>query len=124
MPALTVTLSLEYDGVVLPNSPITRRLEVPELSAIVQEQADHGDATTFAAVQAGHLDEIRALILTTDQEITLRLDGQSDAGIVLRAGGLLALLDVDIDAGAGASNASLNNNSGATATLRGVAGGT
>ena len=67
---------------------------------------------------------IRDSIITANQQLTFRLDGQSDAGIVLNAGGLIALFNVDIDAGAGSSNASVNNNSGSTATITGIAGGT
>ena len=41
---------------------------------------------------------LQALALVADQALTVRLDGQSDAGIVLSAGGLLLLLDITADA--------------------------
>jgi len=122
--SLKIVLSVEKDGVPVAGFPFVRRLVVDELQEFAYEQANHGDAVTFSAVPADQLGEIQVLVLRSDKLVTLRLDGQSDAGIVVNAGGLVLLVDADVDAGAGASNAKLNNNSGATATIRGLAGGT
>jgi hypothetical protein len=86
-------------------------------------KADNGDGTTFDALPMSQLDTIQVLSIRTDAVATVRLDGQSDAGIVLAAGGAIDLIDVTIDAGAGASNASANAN-GTTPQLRGFGGGT
>lgn len=124
MPTLTVKVDVEIDGTPIAGFPIVRRLTVDEVQSFDYEQAAHGDAVTFAAIPADQLAEIQALLVRTDKPVTLRLDGQADAGVGLNAGGLILLLDVDVDAGAGAANAKVNNNSGATATLRGLAAGT
>ena len=60
------------------------------------------------------------LYLTVD---SVRLDGQSDAGIVLSAGGLLLLLDITADASS-TTNATLDNSSGSTAVVTGLGAGT
>ena len=124
MPQLKVKIEVDYDGITLPGFPVIRRLELDEGQQFEYEKADDGDATTFSALPADQIATIQALILQTDQVVTLRLDGQTDAGIVVNAGGLVLLFDVTIDAGAGASNAKVNNNSGATALLKGITGGT
>ena len=59
---------------------------------------------------------LQALALVADQALTVRLDGQSDAGIVLSAGGLLLLLDITADASS-TTNATLDNSSGSTAVV-------
>lgn len=124
MPALKVTLTVEKDGIKVLEK--IRRLAVDEAQTFQHEQAGHADATTFTAVPADQLAEIQVLVVESDSQVTLRLDGQTDAGIVINAGGLILLFDVDIDAGAGADNAKINHNAAATvlALLSGIAGGT
>lgn len=124
MPTLKFTIQAELDGVSISGFPITKRLTVAETQQFRYEEADDGNTTTFSAVPADQLAEIQALLLQTDQQLTFRLDGQSDAGITLNAAGILLLIDCDIDAGAGSSNLSVNNNSGSTANVTGLAGGT
>lgn len=121
---LEFTLSIKKDGELLPESFIIKRLTVDEIQSFNYEQVAHGDAVTFTALPAGEIATINALILRSDKVVTLRLDGQSDAGIEIKAGGMIILTDVTIDAGAGASNAKLNNNSGGTAILKGFVAGT
>ena len=121
---MKLTIIADIDGVPVSGFPLTKELSLDESQSFSYEEANDGDTTTFSAVPADQLAEIQALIITANQQLTFRLDGQSDAGIVLNAGGLIALFNVDIDAGAGSSNASVNNNSGSTATITGIAGGT
>lgn len=121
MPNIKIRIEVEVDGRALSGFPLTRRLEVDETQAFGYEKSS---AAGYAAIPADQLDVIKALILGTDQTITVRLDGQSDAGIVLNPGGLLIVLDAMIDAGAGASNAKLENTSGNTVNVKGIAGGT
>ena len=123
MPQVKITVLVEVDVRVLGGFPLVRRLEVDESQQFAYEKANDGDAVTFSAMPTDQLAEIQALILQADQAVTLRLDNQSDAGIVVNAGGLVCLVDVDIDAGA-TTNAKVNNNSGVAANLKGVAGGT
>jgi len=124
MPVLKVSLNVELDGQPVLGFPVIRRAVVDEVQQYEYEQAAHGDAVTFSAVPADQIAAIQLLILRPDQQVTLRLDGQTDAGIVLDADSILLILGATIDAGAGSSNAKLNNNSGATAVIRGLAGGT
>jgi len=121
MSTIKITVDVEVDSISLPGYPKIRRLEVDESQQFKYEKTS---GAGFAAIPLDQLDEIQALLLESDQQVTVRLDGQSDAGIVLNAGGLLILLDTDIDAGAGASNASLENTSGSTATIKGIGVGT
>jgi hypothetical protein len=121
MSSIKVTINIELDAITLPGYPVIRRLEVDENQQFKYEKTSGGG---FSALPLDQLGEIQALLLESDQQITLRLDGQSDAGIVLNPGGLIFLMDVDIDAGAGASNASVENASGSTANIKGIGAGT
>lgn len=123
MPNVKVTVSVEIDGQPISGFPVVRRLEVSEVQAFDYIQPNHGDDTTFSGVPADLLDTIRALVVRVDQDMTLRLNGQTDTGIALKSGGLIIVLDGELDAGAGSANASLNNNSGEQAVVRGLAGG-
>ena len=121
MSTFKVTVNVELDSRSLPGYPKIRRLEVDENQQFKYEKTT---GAGFTAIPLDQLAEIQALLLESDQQVTVRLDGQTDAGIVLNPGGLLLLLDVDIDAGAGTSNASLENTSGSTANIQGLGGGT
>lgn len=126
MPSIRVSLTVEVDGQPVPGTPIVRRVTADEVQAFDYEKAGDNDAVTFTAVPADQLAEIQMLLLQSDKLVTLRLDGQSDTGIVINPGGVVFLLNVDIDAGAGASNAKLNSNVAPAilAAIRGLAGGT
>jgi len=124
VPALRIVVTAELDGVPIKGFPWVRRLAIDEIQSFEYEQANHGDAITFSTVPADQLATIQALLLRPDKAVTLRLDGQTDAGIAINADGFVLLCDVTIDAGAGASNAKLNNNSGSTAIVQGTAVGT
>ena len=84
---------------------------VDEFQSFAYEKATGGGYETLPTTQIATL---QALALVADQAVTLRLDGQSDAGIVLSAGGLLLVLDATIDASA-TTNVTLDNSSGSTA---------
>lgn len=79
-----------------------------------------GNGTTFvAAVPVGPLTIIKALVIMPDQTMTVRLNSQSNAGIVLNSGGLLVLIDSAINNVIG-----INNNSAVDGELTGLVGGT
>lgn len=120
MPTVKVTVLIEKDGVAL--DPITRRVEVDESQTFDYEKAGTSDAT-YAAVPTGELGTVQLLLVRTDHAVTLRLDGQSNAGIELGAGGLLLLVGATIDAGA-TTNVTVNNATATAALLQGIAGGT
>jgi len=121
MPTIEVEVTVKRDGRPLEYLRTVRRIEVDEAQEFVYEKADGGG---FVTLPVGELAEIQALVFqSVDQLTTLRLDGQSDAGIVLNAGGMVVIIDCDIDAAA-ATNALVDNSSGSVALLRGLAGGT
>ncbi len=120
---LKITVSVELDGNQVAGFPVTRRISVDETYSFAYEHADDGDTTTFTTVPDSKVAETQVLVITSDQKITVRIDGQTDAGTVLNANGLLLIIDSDIDAGAG-SNIKINNNTGNTANIVGVGGGT
>jgi hypothetical protein len=118
---LKVSIAVERDGQPVPGLSVIRRLIVDEVQQFPGIERASGGG--FVALPTGELDSIQVLVVKTDQDVTLRVDGQSDAGVVINAGGLIALVDVTIDAGA-ATNALLDNSSGTAVRLDGVAGGT
>lgn len=121
MPVLELTITATLDSTPLTGFPLLRRLTIDESQPFDYEQATGGG---YLAVPGDKIDTVQALVVRTDKALTLRLDGQTDAGIEINAGGCVVLVDVTIDAGAGASNAKLSNASGATARIRGVTAGT
>lgn len=121
MPTIEIEVTVKRDGRPLEYLRTVRRIELDELQEFKYEKATGGG---FVALPTSKLDEIQALVFqAVDQQVTLRLDGQSDAGIVLNAGGMVVILDADIDASA-ATNATVDNSSGSTALLQGLAAGT
>lgn len=124
MTSFEIGIIVRRDGVTMENFPVTRRIEVDESQSFSYEKANDGDITTFSALPADQLDTIQALIVRVSKAVTIRLDGQSDKGIRLNAGGMLVIIDGTIDAGAGASNAKVNNNSGVVSLIEGIAAGT
>ncbi len=98
---------------------------VAEVQAFNYEEPADNDSTTFSALPTAQIASIQALILRAlEQPITLRLDGQSDAGIVINAGGIIVIIDATIDAGA-TTNATVNNpDATEDSQLKGLAGGT
>ena len=124
MPTLKLELSLSIDGVPVKGfDPVIRKLSVDESVTFVTEKANDGDATTFSTLPVAELDTIKFLALRPSKQITLRLDGQSNAGIVLDADSLMVVLGATIDASA-STNALVNNNSGAISKLEGLGAGT
>ena len=78
MSTLKITLSAELDGVQLAGYPKTRRLEVDESQGFSTKQATGGGYSTLPIQQLG---EVQALLLEPEQDITLRLNGPSDASL-------------------------------------------
>lgn len=117
---IDITISIKRNGRELQNFPKQYRKLVDEVQEFSYEKADGGG---YAAIPTTQLDEVQILAVTADQQITLRLDGQSDAGVLLNANGLLLIIDGDLDAGA-STNATLDNSSGSTAIITGFGAGT
>ena len=119
MPSLKVTIDCELDGERLSGFPLSKRISVTEVQQFDVTRATGGG---YVATPTSDLASLKALILKASQAITIRLDAQSDAGIELAAGGILAIIDATIDAGA-ATNATVSNASGSDAQVEGVAVG-
>jgi len=120
MPAYELIVQLKRDGEAVDGYPTHRRIEVDEAATFDHEEATGGG---FVTLPTGELDEINFLALRVDRQVTVRLDGQTDAGIVLNAGGALFIIDADIDAGA-STNVTLSNASGNIVNVKGFCGGT
>jgi len=123
MPTLKATVNLELNGVSLSGYPVVKRLEMDESQEFRYEKVDDTNGTTFIALPTSQIDSIQAIAIQTDQQLTFRFDGQTDAGILLNAGGLILIIDAVIDAAA-ATNATVNNNVQPTANVTGIAAGT
>lgn len=118
---LEVTVSVKLNGYEIAGFPYRKRLLVDEAQQFSYEKATGGGYETLPTTQIASL---AALILSSpDQALTVRLDGQSDAGIVLNAGGLVLVVDGTLDAGA-STNATIDNSSGSTALVQGLGAGT
>ena len=125
MPSVKLTVDLEVDGVKVQGFPLVRRITVDEVQHFEYDEAADNDSTTFSALPTAQIASVQALLLRPlEQPITLRLDGQSDAGIIISTGGIVIIMGATIDAGA-ATNATVNNpDATAVSKLKGFAAGT
>ena len=125
MPSIKIVVDVEIDGVKIPGYPLTRRISTDEVQHFDFEEAADNDSTTYSALPTAQIASVQALVLRPlEQPITLRLDAQTDAGIIINAGGLIVIVDATIDAGA-ATNATVNNpDASALSRLKGFAAGT
>ena len=123
MPSLKVSLNLELNGVSISGYPVVKRLELDESQSFRYEKVDDTDGVTFVTLPIDQMTTIQALLVETDQQLTFRFDGQTDAGILLNAGGLILIMDATLDASA-TTNATVNNNVQPTANIKGIAAGT
>lgn len=119
MPNIKITIDCEIDGRRVPGYPLSRRVETDETQQFDVTRATGGG---YVATPTSDLASLKALILRSDVAVTLRLDGQSDAGIELNAGGIIAIIDCTINAGA-STNATVSNASGGDAQIEGIAAG-
>lgn len=125
MPVLEFTITAKLDGKVLEQFgfPVRRRIVVDEIQAMgPYTKADDGEGTTFTSAPIEQIATVQALMLSPSAAITVRLDGQSNAGIVLGINSLLLIIGATIDASA-TTNATINAN-GATSDISGFAAGT
>lgn len=118
---LELNITLKQDGKMVAGFPLYRRVVVDELQQFSTEQTS--SPGTYVTVPSTLIDAAQAVLLSSNQPITVRLNGQSNGGIALSAGGLLLILDATLNAGA-STNITVDNSSGNTATLSGLVGGT
>lgn len=91
MESIEVMVLVRRNGYLVEN--VTRRIEVPEVQTFNYNEAADADATTFSSLPISVLATLKALFVRTNKAVTIRLDGQTDAGIDLNPGGLLLILD-------------------------------
>lgn len=120
MPTLELTLLLKQDGVAVPGFPIVRRVAVDSVETFDQPFDDNG-AGVYTAV-GGVVEASVIIFRSLDQPVIVRLNGQTNAGNDLLAGGVLVIFGGDIDAGV-ATNLTVNNDSGSATQIQGVIAG-
>jgi hypothetical protein len=122
--SLELTITLRREGKPADGFPIVRRIEVDELQGFTYEKVADNNTTTFTAFPTNQLDTVQAFVIKADSDITVRFNNQSDAGIVLKAGGIMALFDVSINSGI-STNSTVNNPAATgVAVVSGLVGGT
>lgn len=117
---LEVHVTAKLNGKVLPNFPYYRRIQVDEAQQFATEQTTGGGYLTLPITS---LDTVQALVLSTSQQVTVRMNGQSSGGLVLTNGGVLIFVDGSV-AATPSTNVTIDNSSGSTTVLEGLAGGT
>lgn len=120
MASLKLTVTLTEDGVNVPGFPITRTITSSEVTG--KQTFTRATGGGYVELPLTELGAINALVLTTDQDVSLRFNDQTDAGLPLDANGVLVLIGSDIPSGA-TSKASVSNASGSTATHTAYIGG-
>lgn len=121
MATLRLRVSAEMNDQFFPDLPVVLRREYDEVFAFAFDQASA--AATYVNAPLAALTTIQALVIQPDQDITIRLNAQSDAGIPVTKGSIFTLADTDLD---NSSNTAVKilNESGNVVTVRGVACGT
>jgi hypothetical protein len=121
MPDVNIVIQTEIDGHPLPSSPF---IQLPD--GITQVQAfsvlKTVDAVnSFATIPTvDSFTSIAILLLANpDAELIYRFNGQTDAGIVVPAGGLVMVSGALIDSGAGTNVLVNNSASNSPATIYG-----
>lgn len=124
MPSIQIVIQAEIDGHPVPNSPFIQVFDIDEFQSInVQKGVDlpgaYGvvpGADAFTVVQA-------LLLANPNAEVIYRFNGQSDAGLVVQAGGLVLICNTNLTAGA-LTNVTVNNSqTNSPATISGFVAG-
>lgn len=121
MATVEVEVRVLVDGQPMTGFPVVRRVTVADFQRFDFAKAD--DAGVFSSLPGlDVIESLNVLLVRPAAAMTVRLDGQTDAGILLNADGLLLILDGTLDAGP-TDNATLSNASGDTAQVRGFGAG-
>lgn len=96
MPTLELTILAKSDGVDVPGFPWIYRTSVASLS--IEDGHLGPSGVVFAPLGTAPIASVIAL-RTLNQPVTVRLNGQTDAGIPLNAGGFVVIVGAAIDAG-------------------------
>ena len=120
MPTLQWTLDVKEDGQTLPGFPLTKTVVTTE--SLGRNVVNRTSGAGFFELPLGDLDTVTILFVQADQDLVIRFNDQSDAGLPITANGFIALVDVAIPSGA-TSKASIENTSGSTAEVKQIAAG-
>ncbi len=112
MQTVKVTLNVEIDSVQVEGYPIIKQLTIDELQSFNYEKVTGGG---YVAVPVSELSTVQFLLLRPSQSVTIRLNGQGDAGIVLAANSVLLIAGATIDTATLVSS---------TAIVKGIGAGT
>lgn len=121
MATLQLTINLTEDGATVPGFPITRSVTSTEVTGRQTfQRATGGGYLELPALS--ELADVNFVVLTTNKDVTVRFNDQSDGGLALDANGVLVIATCDIS-GSATSQVSVSNASGETATLTAYVGG-
>lgn len=117
MPTVVLTVRLERDGVPVPGYPLRRQVTVPELQRFdpIARAADG----SFRSLPIEQINTLKILALRPDRPVTVRLSGQTSAGIPVKADGLVLFFSTAMIQPSN-RNASVRNDDTEVAYLRGV----
>lgn len=126
MPEIRAVLTLEIDGVALPDMPIVRRFVVAEGGGIItQTFAPDNNSTTFHPIPSITSPNVNVLFIESDQQLNLNLNQLT--ALVLQAGGFVLLFGTSLQQATPSNDATINNpaaTGGATANVGILATGT
>jgi hypothetical protein len=121
MSEIKVTISVEQDGVELPDMPVIRRY-------IVNQAVPPGNHTlatnssSYAAIAADTMNPLQIVMLTPDQAINVNIN--QNTPLPLNANGVLLIVGANLTQGTPANNVTINNPSGVTVNYGALLGGT
>ena len=119
MPVIGLDLVVELDGRPLDLSPLIRNYYVTDARLFSFHLDDFAGYETDLPMTDG-LSLISVVAFQSTETITVRVNGQSDGGILVNAGGLVVLGQTHLTA---TPLVSILNVSGRQAQIRGVVGG-
>lgn len=120
MASLVLTINLTEDGDQVPGFPISRTVTSSEVTG--KNTYTRADGAGYVELPLAELGAINFAIVTTDKDITIRFNDQTDAGLPLDANGVLVLATCDIPTGA-TNKIEADNSSGETTTITSYIGG-
>jgi hypothetical protein len=121
MPQVQIIIEASIDGHPLPGSPyIQQSAVVTQVQAIsVQKGVDLPNVFATIPTVDAFEDIYILLLLNPDAQLVYRFQGQTDAGVVVPAGGMILISGAMLDSGAGTNVLVNNSNSNTAATITG-----
>lgn len=120
MPGIRLRVDATVDDPLVPDLPLTRRLETTEAAGFKLTLSSSGSYQQIATLS--QFATIQGYILAFDQQVTVRFAAQTDQGQVVNAGGFLVAIDTNIS-NSGNNGIQVLYSGGGTVTVRGQAYG-